>query len=144
MSHLKEVRNIHPGRSHWVAYGPAGIPVEWDALITRHEPNSLISWASEPGAAVQSSGTVRFGRNPAGGTRVEVQMSYNPVAGAIGHAVASLFGVDPKHAMDDDLARLKTLLEQRGPGTDQITSGGEWRDPAARLKVPDEQFPATS
>ena len=32
-------------------------------------------------------------------------------AGAVGHAVATIFGVDPKHAMDDDLVRLKTLLE---------------------------------
>jgi uncharacterized membrane protein len=39
-------------------------------------------------------------------------MGYTPPAGVLGHAVASLFGSDPKHAMDEDLARLKTLLEQ--------------------------------
>jgi uncharacterized membrane protein len=38
-------------------------------------------------------------------------MSYNPPGGAIGHAVAALFGADPKRAMDEDFVRLKSLLE---------------------------------
>lgn len=38
-------------------------------------------------------------------------MSYNPPAGVLGHAVAELFGVDPKHEMDDDLLRMKSLIE---------------------------------
>jgi uncharacterized membrane protein len=38
-------------------------------------------------------------------------MSYNPPAGALGHAVATLFGSDPKSAMNEDLVRLKSLLE---------------------------------
>jgi uncharacterized membrane protein len=29
----------------------------------------------------------------------------------MGHLVAKLFGADPKHALDDDLGRLKSLLE---------------------------------
>ena len=35
-----------------------------------------------------------------------------PPAGALGHTVASLFGVDPKRAMDEDMVRLKYLLEE--------------------------------
>src|SRR5439155_14308825 len=38
MSHLKEVRDLGGGRSHWVASGPGGLPVSWDAVITRFEP----------------------------------------------------------------------------------------------------------
>ena len=38
-------------------------------------------------------------------------MTYNPPAGAIGHALAALFGADPKRTMDEDLARLKSLFE---------------------------------
>jgi uncharacterized membrane protein len=34
-----------------------------------------------------------------------------PPAGALGHAVAGLFGADPKHEMDEDLMRMKALLE---------------------------------
>lgn len=49
-----------------------------------------------------------------------VRMGYTPPAGAVGHAIATIFGVDPKHAIDDDLARLKTLLEQG-----KTTAGGK-------------------
>jgi uncharacterized membrane protein len=41
-----------------------------------------------------------------------VQLSYNPPASVLGHTVASLFGVDPKRAMDEDMVRLKSLLEE--------------------------------
>jgi uncharacterized membrane protein len=40
-----------------------------------------------------------------------VQMEYTPPAGALGHAVAKLFGADPKQAMDEDMVRLKSLFE---------------------------------
>jgi uncharacterized membrane protein len=39
-------------------------------------------------------------------------MEYLPPAGVLGHAVAELFGVDPRQAMNEDLVRLKTLLEE--------------------------------
>jgi uncharacterized membrane protein len=39
-------------------------------------------------------------------------VTYNPPLGAIGHAVAALFGSDPKKQLDDDLLRLKSLVEQ--------------------------------
>jgi hypothetical protein len=45
-------------------------------------------------------------------------MAYNPPAGAIGHGVAKLFGVDPKHELDADLLRLKTYLESGRPSHD--------------------------
>ena len=38
-------------------------------------------------------------------------MSYNPPAGAIGHAIAKLFGVGPKDVLDEDLVRMKSLFE---------------------------------
>jgi uncharacterized membrane protein len=38
-------------------------------------------------------------------------MHYNPPAGAIGHGLSVLLGADPRRAMDKDLVRLKSLLE---------------------------------
>ena len=35
MSHVKEVRDLGGGRSHWIVHGPAGITVEWDAVLTQ-------------------------------------------------------------------------------------------------------------
>ena len=39
-------------------------------------------------------------------------MSYHPPAGAVGHALATLFGVGPKNALNEDIPRLKSIFEQ--------------------------------
>ena len=119
MEHVREVRIAGEGRWHWRVDGPAGSEVEWDAEVTRAEPGRLLSWRTVPHASVESSGTVRF--TPAdGGTRLDVRLTYNPPLGAIGHAVAALFGSDPKKQLDDDLLRLKSLVEQgKGSGREQ-------------------------
>jgi uncharacterized membrane protein len=139
MTHLKEVRRTGEGQSHWVAAGPAGIPVEWDAITTAWVPNETIAWKSVEGSAVESAGIVRFRSNPDGGTQVAIKLSYNPPGGAVGHALASLLGADPKRAMDDDMVRLKSLLEegktradQGRVRLDQLATGPADRPPAGR------------
>jgi uncharacterized membrane protein len=112
MEHIEEVRRTGEGASHWVAAGPAGTKFEWDATTTVSVPNEVLAWCSEEGAAVENAGIVRFRSNPDGTTHIDVRISYNPPAGAIGHAVASLLGTDPKRAMDEDMVRLKSLLEE--------------------------------
>jgi uncharacterized membrane protein len=111
MSHVREVRSeATTQRSHWVVAGPAGVPITWDTEITEFIPNQLIAWETVPGSVVAHRGCVRF--QPEDGiTRLDIRMSYNPPAGAVGHAVAALFGSDPKHALDDDLMRFKSLIE---------------------------------
>jgi uncharacterized membrane protein len=111
MSHVREVRKIGDGLYRWSVGGPAGILVEWDAQITDLEFNRLLAWKSLPGAAIEQTGVTQFSSNPEGGTRIDVKMSYQPPAGALGHAIAELFGVDPKHEMDDDLMRMKSFIE---------------------------------
>ena len=70
----------------------------------------LIAWATVPGAIVRHAGFVRF-QSEEGDTRVQVQMSYNPLGSVVGHEVASLFGTDPQTEMNEDLARLKMYFE---------------------------------
>jgi uncharacterized membrane protein len=111
MTHLKEVRELGNRRLHWVAEGPGGIPVSWDADITEFVPNKLLAWRSVPGSKVDTEGVVRFDENANGGTRVGIRMFYKPPAGVLGHYIASLFGADPKSELDDDMVRLKSLLE---------------------------------
>jgi uncharacterized membrane protein len=67
---------------------------------------------------VQHAGVVRLEPVAGDRTRVEVTLSYNPVAGAAGHAVASILGADPKTRLDEDLLRMKTLLEKGRPPHD--------------------------
>ena len=66
---------------------------------------------SEPGSTVYNSGSIRFEPAGADATRVTIHMTYLPPGGALGHFAAKLFGADPKAALDDDLVRLKSLLE---------------------------------
>lgn len=110
MDHLRSVEPLGDGRYRWVAEGPGGLPAEWEAEVTEREPNRRVAWRSSPGSRIRNHGHVHFEGHD-GGTRVHVQMSYTPPAGALGHAVARVFGCDPKHSMDDDLLRLKSLLE---------------------------------
>lgn len=112
MANVVEVTDLGDSRSRWVVKGPAGVPVSWVATMTRFEPNRLIEWRSEPGSTVQQAGSVHFQSRPEGGTQLDIQLDYTPPAGAIGHSVASLFGRNPKQQMDQDLARLKSLIEQ--------------------------------
>lgn len=110
MSNVQEVRDLGNGRSHWVVKGPAGALVEWDARLTDSRRGEVLAWQSEADADVHNSGQVRF--EPEGkGTRVSVYMSYSPPGGSIGHAIASLFGANPKQEMDEDLARMKAFIE---------------------------------
>jgi uncharacterized membrane protein len=110
MHNVREVK-VYEDRSHWVVAGPAGLPVQWDAELLALEPNSLIEWRSTPASAVKHEGSVRFAANGGGGTRITIRLCYVPPGGAFGHAVASLFGADPKSEMDADLLRMKTIIE---------------------------------
>ena len=110
MTHVREVHVRGDGTSQWVVAGPAGRTISWEAVTTRLEPNRLIAWRTLPGSSVEHAGLLRFEPTP-GGTRVLVTMSYTPPAGALGHAVARLFGADPKSELNDDLLRMKVFLE---------------------------------
>lgn len=111
MNHVKEIFS-DSGLASWKVAGPAGSTVEFQSQITRDVPNEIIAWETTPDSQVHHTGFVRFDENWDGSTRVSVQMSYVPPAGALGHAVAQLFGVDPRQAMHEDLVRLKSLLEE--------------------------------
>jgi uncharacterized membrane protein len=111
MSNVMEVRRGQGDLSHWKVRGPAGTTVEWDAEITQMRPNEMIAWKSVEGATVPNAGYVLFEPNENGGTEVTVRLSYNPPAGAIGHAIAKAFGADPKSEMDQDLMRMKAMIE---------------------------------
>ena len=118
MHNVREVMQVAENRSHWVVAGPAGVPVQWTAEITRVVPGEVIEWRSVSDSDVRHEGSVNFETNGDGGTRVSVRLSYVPPAGAFGHAVASIFGADPKSEMDADLLRMKSMIETGHPPHD--------------------------
>jgi uncharacterized membrane protein len=112
MKHLDSVQDLGDGRSHWVAKGPAGTTVEWDATIIADVPGEVITWRSLDEADVDNAGAVRFEAAPGNrGTIVKVNIQYNPPAGIVGATVAKLFGEEPEQQLDDDLRRFKQVLE---------------------------------
>ena len=118
MHHVRDVRPMADNRSHWVVAGPAGVPVQWTAEVTRVLPGELIEWRSISDSDVRHKGAVRFVATSDGGTRLSVHLSYLPPAGAFGHAVATMFGADPKSEMDADLMRMKSMIETGHPPHD--------------------------
>jgi uncharacterized membrane protein len=110
MKHLEMVAMREAGVSHWVAKGPAGMKVEWDARIINEVENRVIGWQSLEGSMVSTAGSVNFDESDRG-TRVRVHLQYNPPAGKLGAAIAWLFGEEPGTQIREDLRRLKQLLE---------------------------------
>lgn len=118
MDHVKEI-STQDNVSTWKVAGPAGSSFEFQSQVTQDIPNQSIAWETLPDSQVHHSGFVRFDENADGTTRVSVQMNYVPPAGALGHVVAQLFGVDPRQAMHEDLVRLKSLFEEGRTSTDE-------------------------
>jgi uncharacterized membrane protein len=112
MRHLVSVRQLDDRRSHWIAKGPGGRHVEWDAEIINEIPNELIAWRTLDDATVVSAGSVRFKPASGGrGTEVHVRLQYSPPAGRAGAAIARLLGDEPSQTIREDLRRFKQLLE---------------------------------
>lgn len=133
MSHVRQVIPLGGNRHHWVVDGPAHVPVEWDAEITRTVENSEMEWRSAAGSMVDNAGRVRFTPEN-GGTRVQLTLCYIPIAGLVGHAVAKVFGSDPKSLIDDDLMRFKSLIETGRPAHDAAARRAQlgWQGSEAR------------
>ena len=137
MKHLDNVSVTGPRSSRWVALGPMGSRIAWDAEITEERENEEIRWRSLESSDVQVDGAVRFTEARGDrGTLLEVLT----IVDAPGLGVAKLFGKDPSFMMRQDLRRLKALIE-----TGEIpTVDGQSHGPrtltvaAARLMNPDE------
>jgi uncharacterized membrane protein len=112
MRNLESVTELDQTRSHWIAKPIGNARVEWDAEIYNEKENELIAWRSLENADVVNAGSVRFQVAPAGrGTYVRVTMNYNPPAGYVGASFAKLLGAEPAQLIEDDLRRLKQIME---------------------------------
>jgi uncharacterized membrane protein len=110
MQHLESVTILSSTRSHWVAKGPLGLTVQWEAEIHNEKPNDMIAWRSRAGSDVDTAGSVHFTPAP-GGTEVRVVLKYDPPAGKVGAALARLFGQAPEQQIHEDLRRFKQIME---------------------------------
>lgn len=114
MKHVQSVQ-VNGDRSHWVVKAPPFFKdqnVEWDAQIVEQRENESLVWRSLPDAEIPNEGAVRFRPAPGGrGTEVHVMLRYDAPAGKLGALVAKLLGEEPELQADEDLHRLKQILE---------------------------------
>ena len=112
MRHVERIDVRDDRRSHWVAKGPAGSTIEWDAEITEDRSDEFIAWRSVDESQVDHAGSIRFEPAPGGrGTLVTVNMEYRPPLGTVGAAVSAWFGEDPSQTVKMDLRRFKQVME---------------------------------
>jgi len=139
MLRIESVQESEGGRQHWVAKGPAGARIEFDAQITSDEPGQCIGWRTLEGSDIDHSGSVHFSAAPGGrGTVVRVTMYYSPTTVLSGGAaLAQVLGKVPEMEMYKDLRRFKQLMETgevvktEGQPAGR-TSGATWLDSLAR------------
>ena len=114
MDNLESVTVLDSRRSHWVAKGPAGTRVEWDAEIHNEIEDEIIGLALAPGLG---GGPGRVGALHAGahgGTEVRVVMRYAAPGGKAGPGGGASAGRRPRTAGADDLRRFKQVMEVHG------------------------------
>jgi uncharacterized membrane protein len=106
---VKVLDNTH---SHWTLRVPGGMTLEWDAEITIDRKGEMIGWRSLGGADLDNAGYVRFERATGGrGTVVRVALQYNPPAGKLGAALATLLGEKPAGQVEEALRKFKQIVE---------------------------------
>ena len=125
MHNLEKVEVKDTKRSHWWAKGPAGTTVDWEAEIINEVPHELIGWRSIDGSKVDNAGSVHFRALDNGrGTELKVVLRYDPPAGSLGAAISRILGEDPAINVQEDLRRLKMLLETGEIATVEGQSSG--------------------
>lgn len=112
MNNLESVEVLDDKRSRWTTRGPAGTSVSWEAEIINEVPNELIGWRSVEGSRVDNAGSVHFTPLPGNrGTELKVVLRYDPPAGVVGATLSKILGDDPAANVQEDLRRLKALVE---------------------------------
>lgn len=112
MDNLKSVTVIDDETSNWIAKGPGGSEVKWQAKVTEDIDGAMIAWRSNDDADVFNEGRITF--SPAQGDRgciVTALMAYDPPAGFVGRIVAKVMQREPEVQLRRDLRRFKQLME---------------------------------
>ena len=138
---LVSVKVIDQKHSHWTLRVPGGMTLSWDAELTVDRMGEMIGWRSLEGADLDNAGYVRFERATGGrGTVVRVALQYNPPAGRLGAALATVLGEKPEGQIEEALRKFKQVIE-----TGEIATTEE-RKPKMRGPVEaasEESFPAS-
>jgi uncharacterized membrane protein len=112
MEHVVSITRIDETHSRWTAQGPLGIKLQWEAEIINERATEMLAWRSIPGSQVDTAGSVAFQPGPGGeGTALRVSLRYDPPGGKLTAALGDFFHVGLSQRLEDDLYRLKQVLE---------------------------------
>jgi uncharacterized membrane protein len=126
MQHLERVEELDERRSRWVACGPLGYPITWEAEIINEKENELIAWRSVDDSNVDTAGSVHFRELPHGrGTEVRVVLKYDAHAAQLAAPLARIMGQSPQQQIHEDLRRFKQVMESGETATTESQPRGQ-------------------
>jgi uncharacterized membrane protein len=108
-AHVRDVRDEGGGWTRWRVTAADGRELAFNVVMTATIPDHLIAWRTAPRQPVRHSGVVRFDEISPELTRVEVQLSYAQAREGRG---PSPLGRNPEAALEDDLQRMKSIVER--------------------------------
>jgi uncharacterized membrane protein len=112
MRRLEAITVLDKNRSRWVALGPMGRRITWDAELVADRENEYIEWRSLPGSEVQVNLRVGFLKAPADrGTLISAIMEFRQSSAPGSAALARFLSKGAHFAMRQDLRRLEALME---------------------------------
>jgi len=108
LQHVKEIKLLGDGRSHWVINTPKGLPtVELDTEIVEEHEGEMFGWRSLPGSTIETAGKVTLRDFAGDATQVRVVITYRPPAGFIGTTFAKLFTPSFEKMVREDIANIQ-------------------------------------
>lgn len=112
MHAVESVTDFQDGRSHWVVRTAAGRQLEWNAMVTKYVPRSVIAWHSVPGSEVDTGGLIRFAAVGERETRLEIELTYRPCATDLREAVFALLEIAPARVIAAELESVPDRLRR--------------------------------
>jgi uncharacterized membrane protein len=108
---VKSLYDLGNDHYRWGFRIAGGEVFEIEERVTERVPEERLSWESISNSPVSYRGTVRLQREGDDATRLNVYFQYAPPGGAVGAALASLFGLDAKSQFQQAIMRIKPFLE---------------------------------
>ncbi len=102
---LLSVEDSQDGRSHWAVRSPKGETIEWDAIVTKYVPNSVIAWESVPASTVRAGGVMRFAPLSPAETRLDIALTYQPLHTGLNEALHALMTAPNARRIRGELIR---------------------------------------
>lgn len=109
MEHVRSTEVLPNGHVRWHLAGPARVPLTVETRRVDDGRADCLCWESVGGRPRHQVEIRLFPSET--GTRVAVHFAYTPPAGMAGHGLGVVTRTDPRHSLDRDLIRLKSLLE---------------------------------